>query len=374
LACLEHFRAPIVQTRVTQAGAWLPNLASCGIGAALLGNWLESDMSHLRVLVFAVATLAILPFLGPNPARAADASVEFSVWLADLRAEALGQGISPAILDAALEGVEPIPRVIELDRSQPEGTLTFQQYMERVVPNSRVAKGRKKLAENAAALDAVYKVYGVQPRFIVALWGIETNFGQYTGGFSVIASLATLAHDGRRSAYFRGELLNALRILDEGHIAPDAMMGSWAGAMGQSQFMPSSFVNFAVDFDGDGRRDIWTTKLDVFGSASNYLAKSGWRGDQTWGRKVTLPSNFDNSLANLKITKTLAAWQKLGVRRANGNDLPRVAGMGASLVFPGGEGGPAFLVYNNYKTVLKWNRSTYFAMAVGHLADRIAGR
>ncbi len=331
-------------------------------------------MSHLRVLVFAVATLAILPFLGPNPARAADASVEFSVWLADLRAEALGQGISPAILDAALEGVEPIPRVIELDRSQPEGTLTFQQYMERVVPNSRVAKGRKKLAENAAALDAVYKVYGVQPRFIVALWGIETNFGQYTGGFSVIASLATLAHDGRRSAYFRGELLNALRILDEGHIAPDAMMGSWAGAMGQSQFMPSSFVNFAVDFDGDGRRDIWTTKLDVFGSASNYLAKSGWRGDQTWGRKVTLPSNFDNSLANLKITKTLAAWQKLGVRRANGNDLPRVAGMGASLVFPGGEGGPAFLVYNNYKTVLKWNRSTYFAMAVGHLADRIAGR
>ncbi|MBT3170277.1 MAG: lytic murein transglycosylase, partial [Rhodospirillaceae bacterium] len=299
---------------------------------------------------------------------------EFSVWLADLRAEALGQGISPAILDAALEGVEPIPRVIELDRSQPEGTLTFQQYMERVVPNSRVEKGRKKLAENAAALDAVYKVYGVQPRFIVALWGIETNFGQYTGGFSVVASLATLAHDGRRSAYFRGELLNALRILEEGHITPDAMMGSWAGAMGQSQFMPSSFVKFAIDFDGDGRRDIWTTKADVFGSASNYLAKSGWRGDQTWGRKVKLPGNFDNSLADLKITKTLAAWQKLGVRRANGNDLPRVAGMGASLVFPGGDGGPAFLVYNNYKTVLKWNRSTYFAMAVGHLADRIAGR
>ncbi|MBT4425880.1 MAG: lytic murein transglycosylase [Rhodospirillaceae bacterium] len=331
-------------------------------------------MSHLRVLLFALAALAILPLLGPNPAGAADDVPEFSVWLADLRAEALGQGISPAILDAALEGVEPIPRVIELDRSQPEGTLTFQQYMERVVPNSRVEKGRKKLAENAAALDAVYKVYGVQPRFIVALWGIETNFGQYTGGFSVVASLATLAHDGRRSAYFRGELLNALRILEEGHITPDAMMGSWAGAMGQSQFMPSSFVKFAIDFDGDGRRDIWTTKADVFGSASNYLAKSGWRGDQTWGRKVKLPGNFDNSLADLKITKTLAAWQKLGVRRANGNDLPRVAGMGASLVFPGGDGGPAFLVYNNYKTVLKWNRSTYFAMAVGHLADRIAGR
>ncbi len=324
------------------------------------------------------ALLALAFLLGSElafSARAADAPAqEFSDWLVELRAEAIEEGISPAILDAALDGVEPIPRVIELDRSQPEGTLTFAQYMERVVPNSRVEKGRKKLAENKAALDAVHKVYGVQPRFIVALWGIETNFGQYTGGFSVIASLATLAYDGRRSAYFRGELLNALRILEEGHITPKAMMGSWAGAMGQSQFMPSSFVKFAIDFDGDGRRDIWTTKLDVFGSASNYLAKSGWNGDQTWGRKVTLPAGFDNSLASLKITKTLAEWQKLGVRRLNGNDLPIVPGMTASMVIPGGAGGPVFLVYDNYKTTLKWNRSTYFAMAVGHLADRIVGR
>jgi membrane-bound lytic murein transglycosylase B len=331
------------------------------------------------MLRFPALLLALSLVLGwglPSPARAADeaAAQDFTVWLAELRAEALGQGISPATLDAALSGVEPIPRVIELDRSQPEGTLTFEQYMERVVPNSRVEKGRRKLAENAAALAAVHKVYGVQPRFIVALWGIETNFGQYTGGFSVIASLATLAHDGRRGAYFRGELLNALRILEEGHITPEAMVGSWAGAMGQSQFMPSSFVKFAIDFDGDGRRDIWTTKADVFGSASNYLAKSGWRGDQTWGRKVTLPANFDKSLASLKITKPLAQWQQLGVRRANGNNLPIVAGMSASLVFPGGEAGPAFLVYDNFKTTLKWNRSTYFAMAVGHLADRIAGR
>ena len=152
------------------------------------------------------------------------------------------------------------------------------------------------------------------------------------------------------------------------------MMGSWAGAMGQSQFMPSSFVRFALDFDGDGKRDIWATKADVFGSAANYLAKSGWRGDQTWGRKVSLPDNFDVSLADLKISKPLAGWQALGVRRANGQNLPIVAGMMGSIVFPGGEGGPAFLVYDNFKTTLKWNRSTYFAMAVGHLADRIAGR
>ena len=335
-------------------------------------------MRCLRIFLIALLALALLPAggqYGGAPAGAAEEqAVDFAVWLEALRAEALGQGISAATLDAALAGVEPIPRVIELDRSQPETTLTFEQYMDRVVPNSRVEKGRARLRENAAALEAVRAAFGVQPRFIVALWGIETNFGQYTGGFSVIASLATLAHDGRRSAYFRAELLDALRILEQGHITPAAMMGSWAGAMGQSQFMPSSFVRFALDFDGDGKRDIWATKADVFGSAANYLAKSGWRGDQTWGRKVSLPDNFDVSLADLKISKPLAGWQALGVRRANGQNLPIVAGMMGSIVFPGGEGGPAFLVYDNFKTTLKWNRSTYFAMAVGHLADRIAGR
>ncbi len=335
-------------------------------------------MRCLRIFLIALLALALLPAggqYGGAPAGAAEEqAVDFAVWLEALRAEALGQGISAATLDAALAGVEPIPRVIELDRSQPETTLTFEQYMDRVVPNSRVEKGRARLRENAAALEAVRAAFGVQPRFIVALWGIETNFGQYTGGFSVIASLATLAHDGRRSAYFRAELLDALRILEQGHITPAAMMGSWAGAMGQSQFMPSSFVRFAIDFDGDGKRDIWATKADVFGSAANYLAKSGWRGDQTWGRKVSLPDNFDVSLADLKISKPLAGWQALGVRRANGQNLPIVAGMMGSIVFPGGEGGPAFLVYDNFKTTLKWNRSTYFAMAVGHLADRIAGR
>ena len=331
-------------------------------------------MRRLRILLLGLLAFTLMTAVGSARAQDDNPTEDFGVWLAGLRAEALEEGISAATLDAALAGVEPIPRVIELDRSQPESTLTFEKYMERVVPNSRVEKGRKKLEENASALEAVRAVYGVQPRFIVALWGIETNFGQYTGGFSVIASLATLAHDGRRSAYFRAELLNALRILEEGHITPEAMMGSWAGAMGQSQFMPSSFVRFAIDFDGDGRRDIWTTKADVFGSAANYLSKSGWKGDQTWGRKVRLPDSFDASLADLKISKPLAGWQALGVRRANGQDLPIVAGMAASLVFPGGEGGPAFLVYDNFKTTLKWNRSTYFAMAVGHLADRIQGR
>jgi membrane-bound lytic murein transglycosylase B len=328
-----------------------------------------------RAWIGLIAVVALALAGAPGFAQDEHAPAEpFSIWLEGLRAEALGKGISPATFDAAFAGVAPIPRVIELDRSQPETTLTFQQYMERVVPNSRVEKGRARLRENAAELEAAHKAFGVQPRFIVALWGIETNFGQHTGGFSVIASLATLAHDGRRSAYFRGELLYALKILEEGHIAPEAMMGSWAGAMGQSQFMPSSFVRYAVDFDGDGKRDIWTTKADVFASAANYLAKSGWNGNQTWGRKVRLPKGFDTGLADLKIAKTLAEWQRLGVRRADGRDLPQVAGMTGSIVFPGGEGGPAFLVYDNFKTTLKWNRSTYFAMAVGHLADRIAAQ
>ena len=297
----------------------------------------------------------------------------FAEWREGVRSEALDLEISAAIFDAAFTDVEPIPRVIELDRSQPEVTLTFDQYVERVVPESRVEKGRTLLTEHRDLLEPIGRKYGVPPRFIVALWGIETNFGQYLGGFPVIASLATLAYDGRRSAYFRQELLQALRILEDGHITPEAMMGSWAGAMGQSQFMPSSFVNYAVDHDGDGRRDIWGTQGDVFASAANYLAQAGWRAGETWGRQVTLPSGFDHALTGLEVKKTLAEWQALGLRRADGSDLPQ-ADIGGSVVLPGGEGGPAYLVYNNYRTIMRWNRSFYFATSVGLLADGIGRR
>ena len=302
-----------------------------------------------------------------------DGAESFAEWRKSVRSEALEIGISAAIFDAAFADVEPIPRVIELDRSQPEVTLTFDQYVERVVPESRVAKGRKLLAEHRDLLEPIGRKYGVPPRFIVALWGIETNFGQYLGGFPVIASLATLAYDGRRSAYFRQELLHALRILEDGHITPEAMMGSWAGAMGQSQFMPSSFVNYAVDHDGDGRRDIWGTQGDVFASAANYLAQAGWRAGETWGRRVTLPAGFDHALTGLEVKKTLAEWQALGLRRADGSDLPQVD-IGGSVVLPGGEGEPAYLVYNNYRTIMRWNRSFYFATSVGLLADGIGRR
>lgn len=323
----------------------------------------------------------------PSAAPAANASnTDFGTWLEALRSEALSRGISRGTVTAALDGLQPLPRVLELDRRQPEFVLTLRQYLDRTISDARVRQGRARYAENRALLDEVARKFGVQPRFIVALWGIETNFGQNQGGFSVVQALATLAYDGRRSAYFRGELLNALKILDAEHIKPPAMVGSWAGAMGQSQFMPSSFLTFAVDYDGDGRRDIWNTKADVFASAANYLKKSGWRDDLTWGREVKLPANFAvqlkalmpanpptgcRALRFISERKPLTEWRKMGIRRADGGPLPQ-RDIPASLAVPEGEQGPALLVYENFRTTLKWNCSILFATAVGVLSDRIA--
>jgi membrane-bound lytic murein transglycosylase B len=323
----------------------------------------------------------------PKAAPQAGQTADFQTWLEGLRAEALSRGISRATVSAALDGLQPVPRVLELDRRQPETTLTLQQYLDRVVVPARIKNARARFAENRALLEEVGRKYGVQPRFIVALWGIETNFGKNQGGFSVVQALATLAYDGRRSSYFRGELFNALEILDADHIKPSAMVGSWAGAMGQSQFMPSSFLKYAVDYNGDGRRDIWHTKGDVFASAANYLKQSGWRDDQTWGREVRLPPNFSATLKTLmpaepppgcranrfiSVRKPLNEWRKLGVRRADGGNLPARDDFLASLALPEGEQGPALLVYENFRTTLKWNCSILFATAVGTLADRIA--
>ncbi|HET98390.1 MAG TPA: lytic murein transglycosylase [Desulfurivibrio alkaliphilus] len=322
--------------------------------------------------VAAILALFFMIFAWDGQAVTAS-QIPFDEWLRELRAEALERGIREETLDAALTGVEPIPRVIELDQQQPEFTLTFQQYRDRVVPRTRIEMGRQRLAEHHELLTEIGNKLGVQPRFIVALWGIETDFGRITGGFPVIASLATLAHDGRRSAYFRRELFNALQILDEGHITPDRMVGSWAGAMGQSQFMPSSFLNFAVDYDGDGRRDIWQTQADVFASAANYLARSGWLVDQTWGRAVRLPSGFNRDLTGLDTRKPIGQWQALGVRQPDGSALP-TRQLSASIIIPDPENSPelAFMVYENFRTILKWNRSNYFALAVGLLSDAIA--
>lgn len=316
----------------------------------------------------ALAALSLLCLMPLAAAPAAANELSFAAWLAGLRQEALGEGISAATFDQAFAGVQPIPRVIELDRSQPEFTMTFEQYLDRVVPQARIDNARNQLAQNRLLLEEVGRKYGVQPRFIVALWAVESDFGRRTGDFSVVASLATLAYDGRRSDFFRKELLDALHILEERHITPERMIGSWAGAMGQNQFMPSSFRQYAVDYDGDGRRDIWSTRADVFASIANYLGSYGWRADETWGRPVRLPEGFDPNLVSLDVEKPLSEWQRLGVRTISAGDLPRRELM-ASVVQPDGAGGGAFLVYDNYKRILRWNRSTFFATAVGLLAD-----
>ena len=295
-------------------------------------------------------------------------------WLEQLRADARAEGISDETLDAALDNVALIPRVIELDRKQPEFTLTFAQYLDRVVPQSRKNRARARFETHRALLEEIGDKYGVQPRFIVALWGIETDFGRVLGGFDVIPALVSLAYDGRRSAFFRGELMHALKIIDEGHITADSMKGSWAGAMGQSQFMPSSFRRYAEDYNGDGRRDIWGTQSDVFASAANYLKRSGWRDDITWGREVRLPTSGIASPAQAmalhdgKVWKRLPEWAGLGIRNIDGDELPS-RNIRARLVLPDGEDGRAYLVYDNYEAILKWNRSNYFAIAVGTLSD-----
>ena len=314
-----------------------------------------------------------LPLLLLTTGRAVSQEEAFAAWVADFRQVALSEGISPDTLDAVLPGLTFRSRVVELDRRQPEGTLTYAAYMSRVLPPARVNRGKRLLRKHRAVLAEISEAYGVQARFIVALWGIESDFGRVTGGFPVLDSLATLAFDGRRGEFFSEQLIQALRIVDDGHIQPDRMLGSWAGAMGQSQFMPSSFHDFAVDHDGDGRRDIWGTLPDVFASAANYLARAGWKGDQTWGRQVRLPEGFDDALSGLDVNKPLDEWQALGVRRANGEDLP-TAQMTASLVLPGGPDGPAFLTYSNYRVLLRWNRSHYFATTVGQFADILAAR
>ena len=326
---------------------------------------------RLRNLAALAASLAFL-FLAPAVgARAQDAA--FEAWLDGVRRDAAAAGVSQATIEAALTGLTPIERVLELDGRQPEFTRTFWSYLDRAVTRDRIERARALVAQHAELLRRVQRRYNVQPGYLVAFWGLESDFGKYTGGFPVIGALATLAYDARRGAFFRAQLLDALRILDQGHVSLAAMEGSWAGAMGQLQFIPSTFVNYAVDFDGDGRRDIWTDLPDVFASAANYLSSIGWRGDEKWGREVRLPADFDWELASLKLRKPLEEWRRLGIRRADGGALP-VADISGAIVAPGGHKGPVFLVYGNFNKILNWNRSLLYAIAVGHLADRIAGR
>lgn len=318
--------------------------------------------------LFVAAPLLAAPLEMMAPAEAAAES--FYAFLDAVRREAAARGIRRSTVDIALRGAEYLPHVIELDQHQPERVLTFAEYLAKTVSPQRQENARRQLLDNRALLDAIARRWNVDPRIIVALWGLESDFGAVTGNYMVVSSLATLGYEGRRGPYFRGELISALRIIDQGNVQATAMTGSWAGAMGQCQFMPSTYLGYAVDYDGDGRRDIWHDRADVLASIANFISRLGWRGGESWGRKVVLPQGFDARFTGLEVRRAAWEWGRMGVR---GLDAGPLAGREeASLVLPGGESGPALLVFNNFRTIMRWNKSTYFAAAVGYLADSMA--
>lgn len=331
--------------------------------------------------------VAILGLTAPVNSLAQEPQIEFQDWLATVIVEARERGIREEIIDVALRGVTPIPQVVTNDRNQAEFTETFEQYLDKRVTQWRIDTGRARLQQHHELLTRVSEHYGVEPRFIVAFWGVETNYGSFTGGTDVIRALATLAYDPRRADYFRRELFSALEILNQGHISHADMKGSWAGAMGQSQFMPSSFIEFAQDFDGDGRRDIWKSEADVFASIAQYLKAAQWDNEQTWGREVQLPADYLENAAQWQqppteyscsvlrrhtVQRSLQDWQASGVRRADGTDLPTNDYL-ASIIQPDGENGRAFITYGNFRAILRYNCANNYALSIGHLADKFIG-
>jgi membrane-bound lytic murein transglycosylase B len=309
---------------------------------------------------------------------------EFPVFLSQLKEQALAKGVSAATVDAALTGLEPLEVVVERDRTQAETVLTIDQYIDRRLTKRFVRTAREQAAAHRKLLTQVSNKYGPPASLLVAVWGMESNFGRFTGTRPTVQALATLAWDGRRGAFFTSELMNALEIIDKGYIGLGEMKGSWAGAMGQTQFMPSSYLAHAQDFDGDGRRDIWKGLPDVFASIANYMKAYGWTERQAWGREVKLPAGGANPLVEkvglrqsgcrasreLTVPIPLQQWQKLGVRTTTGTALPKVDRT-ASLLRAGKKN---YLVYSNYDTLLGYNCAHAYALAVGLLSDRIGAR
>lgn len=319
-----------------------------------------------------VATGASVPAASAPVQPVAQQPASFPEWLAALRVEALSQGIRPQTFDRAFQRVKLSDRVVELDGAQPEFTRQVWQYLDSAVNEKRVQDGRQKLQEHAALLSRITRRTGVPGEILVAFWGVESDFGKSTGNFSVIDALTTLAFEGRRAAYFRSELLAALRILESGDIAPERMTGSWAGAMGQTQFMPTVFLRNAVDEDSDGHRDIWGSMPDVLASTAKFVLANGWRPGESWGQEVRLPDGFPYDQAELSITKPLSEWRRLGVLPLDGGEL---GGEGtASVLVLAGHRGPAFLVRDNFRAIMRYNPSTSYSLAVAMLADRMTGK
>ncbi|CAK0751951.1 membrane-bound lytic murein transglycosylase B [Azospirillaceae bacterium] len=313
---------------------------------------------------------------GAQQSEAVDSEQNLEHWLAGVRAEAMRQGVSKRTLDLALRSVKIIPRILELDSSQPEFSRTTWAYLDSAVSENRIRNGRQKLEQYGSILNRVSQEFGAPPEILVAFWGVETDYGIDLGSFNVIDAVATLAFKSRRQAYFRTELLAALQILEKGDIPREKMLGSWAGAMGQTLFMPTIFLKHALDEDGDGRRDIWSSMPDIFASTAHFVVKgNGWKPGRSWGEEVRLPKDFPWDQAEWKRNKSLSEWISLGVRQVRTGAPP--AGdpnEPAAIIIPGGYSGPAFLVRENFDAIMRYNPSISYALAVALLSDRLAGR
>jgi len=323
--------------------------------------------NSIRRNIARLAGACLLSLVAVTAPLADTASFISSLW-----PQAQAQGVSRPVFEAAFAGYSPSSEIMALTRKQPEFAQTVADYIGKRVTPSQVQKGREMQAKWSRTLDDIYARYGVQGEVLLAIWGMETNFGSFMGGNNTIHALATLTQNGYRAEYFRGELLTALRILQEGHIGPRQMVGSWAGAMGHTQFMPSSFMRYAVDYTGDGTKDIWNAVSDALASSANYLRANGWRPGETWGYEVQLPRGFDFARAETLDKLPISQWQKLGITRTGGRAFPRPGDM-ARLYMPAGGDGPAFLVLPNFDVIKRYNNSNSYALAVGHLADRILG-
>ncbi|CUW47260.1 MULTISPECIES: lytic transglycosylase domain-containing protein [Novacetimonas] len=316
----------------------------------------------------ALSTGVIAPAL--RAGRAYGHAQDYATFVAGVRDDAIRQGLDTGIANRALDLSTPNAQVLRLDRTQPEFHLTWAQYRQRVITARKIADGRTAVAVQRALLDQALTRYNVAPGAIAGIWGLESAYGTRMGTFGVIDALCTLAYDGRRAKFFHDELMKALHILGMGDIAPEQMIGSYAGAMGQPQFMPSAYLRYAVDMDGDGRRDIWHSTADVFGSIASYLSHSGWIGDEPWGQQVTVPDTLAQAALGRTHTRTLQEWMDAGVRQIDGSAFPR-ADMRGAILRPDGVGGESFMVYRNFNAIRRYNPSDFYALAVGLLGNEI---
>jgi membrane-bound lytic murein transglycosylase B len=315
------------------------------------------------------AVLAVA--LSASPSVAQDA--QFQSFIESFRAEALAEGVRPEVYDRAMSGLSPSTRVVELNNSQPEFTRPMWEYIEGAVSQRRLDEGREQIDANAALFDRLESEYGVPRQVLTAIWAMESNFGAVKGNYNLFEALATLAYDGRRQSFGRSQLIAALKISQEEGIDPSHMVGSWAGAFGHTQFIPTTFLAYAVDGDGDGVRNLWDSHADALASAANYLSRSGWRSERDWGTEVRLPQGFNYALANADVRRSASNWAEAGVTRISGEPLG-LGDMQGEIILPVGSAGPAFLVTENFDAIMRYNNATSYALAISYLSDGLSGR